>query len=164
MKIGKYHIHLKSATCLLVPMIMWGIVIAYLLQSRSLYRDNAMLLVRWCFYAMIVFTIFSVKGDLIIHKGDDVEDGAGKERIPSGFSQETARLFVFIAGISAYLTAMHWLGFIITTLVFIAGMMFYLGVRSKKLMIFVPVRLTALIYLMFDVWLSITLPVSMFGF
>lgn len=164
LKIGKYRIGLKSSTCLLVPLIMWGIVIAYMLQSRSLYSDNAMLLVRWCFYAMIIFTILSVKGDLTIQREGDIKDEPVKGNAPGGLNHETIRLFVFIVSIGVYLVIMEWLGFIITTLVFIAGMMFYLGVRSKKLMVLVPVCLTMLIYLMFDVWLSITLPVSIFGF
>lgn len=163
MKIGKYYVYLKSSTCLLVPLIMWGIVIAYIIQSRSLYADNAMLLVRWCFYAMIVFTIFAVKSDLVIQleARTNMEE---KKRESKRLNREMERLLVFIVGITGYLVVMQWMGFIITTLIFIAVMMFYLGVRDKKSMILIPVCLTALIYLMFDVWLSITLPISIFGF
>lgn len=142
---------------------MWGIVIAYIIQSRSLYADNAMLLVRWCFYAMIVFTIFAVKSDLVIQleARTNMEE---KKRESKRLNREMERLLVFIVGITGYLVVMQWMGFIITTLIFIAVMMFYLGVRDKKSMILIPVCLTALIYLMFDVWLSITLPISIFGF
>ena len=89
---------------------MWGIVIAYMLQSRSLYSDNAMLLVRWCFYAMIIFTILSVKGDLTIQREGDIKDEPVKGNAPGGLNHETIRLFVFIVSIGVYLVIMEWLG------------------------------------------------------
>lgn len=163
MKIGRYRIGYKSPEKLLTPLLMWVIVGVFLYESKGLWDDNAMLLVRWCTYVMIVLTLIVLAQGISIKKAEEAPEEV-KERKSFTVTAEGKKLAVYILSLVAYLILMKYLGFIVSTLLFIAGLTYYLGERKISNLILVPVCLTAGIYLMFDVWLHYTLPVGFLGF
>lgn len=161
MKIGKYYVKFKLSS-LIVPAIFWTIALVYIYESRNLWEKDAMLLVRWCVVAMAIATVFSLYKDLEITKIEDKEAKVS-EKAPF-FSEKNLKLIVFIAATSLYVYLMTVIGFIIATLLYIAGIMYFLGERKPLVIALVPIGTTAFIYLMFDVWLKISLPAGFLGF
>ena len=161
MKIGKYYVKLNLSS-LIVPGIFWVIALVYIYESRNLWEKDAMLLVRWCVVAMAIATVFSLYKDLEIKKIEDKEVEVTK-KAPL-FSEKSLKLIVFIAATSIYVYLMTVIGFIFATLLYIAGIMYFLGERKPIVIVLVPLGTTTFIYLMFDAWLKISLPAGILGF
>ena len=62
----------------------------------------------------------------------------------------------------AYVVLIDKLGFYVSSTLFLLGMMFYLGVRSWKVLTFVTLGVDVLVYLLFGQALSISFPSGIF--
>lgn len=162
MKIGSYHIRLKNNYAdLFIPILFAALLIYYMLASRHIINTDAMLLIRPLAISMALLLVFIVKGEFIIQK---VDDSPPEEKKPYFSSKEEyIKLISFTFLILLYFVALIYVGFIISTPVFSAAAMFALGVRNIKVLILVPVLLTASTYTLFRVVLSVNLPVGMLG-
>ena len=85
------------------------------------------------------------------------KEGIKKEE-QTGEPGAMLQVIVTMGFIILYLIVMPYLGFVIATLVFVAGIMLYLGMRNILVLIFVPIGVTLFGYLVFNNILYIFLP------
>jgi len=85
------------------------------------------------------------------------KEGIKKEK-QTGESGTMLQVIISMAICMIYVIAMTYLGFVISTLVFTVGIMFYLGMRNIWALILTPVGVTVFGYLVFTNLLYIYLP------
>lgn len=94
---------------------------------------------------------------LVVTSYTGIRRGRPTDRKPvlaSVFYNPALTLLIVIA----YIIGMRLLGFYVSSLLMIAGMMYFLGARSVKSIILVTVIVTAVVYLIFTVQLRVPLP------
>lgn len=74
------------------------------------------------------------------------------------FKRMIPKVITYIVTIFAYILLIPRLGYLLTTFLFILGMLIYIGVRSKKQLVLLPVLMTLGIYLLFNYVLKVLLP------
>jgi hypothetical protein len=132
-----------------------------MLASMSIMNTDAMLLVRGIAALMALSLVFVIKEELVIQK---VDDGPPEEKKPYFSSKgELINFIGFTLLVSLYFIALPYLGFIISTAVYSLATMLFLSVRSIKVLILLPILLTASTYIMFRIFLLVPLPVGVFG-
>jgi hypothetical protein len=138
-----------------------AVLIYYLVESQHIMNTDAMLMIKAVGVFMVLSLAFVIKEELVVQKADD--DIQGEK--PSFFSAKTACMnFIAFSLLSfLYIIALPYAGFIIATLVFPAIAMLFWGVGSVIKLIVAPILLTAGIYLLFKVFLMISLPVGFLG-
>ena len=162
MKIGGYRIRLKNSYAdLFIPILFGAVLIYYMLASRRIMNTDAMLLIKPLAVFIALSLIFIFKGEVLIQKVDDIPLEEKKPYFSS--KEEYIKLIGFTFLILLYFVALTYVGFITSTPVFSAAAMFVLGVRNIKVLILLPVLLTAGTYILFKVILSVNLPVGMLG-
>ena len=162
MKIGGYHIRLKkSCADLFIPILFAAILIYYMLDSMSIMNSDAMLMVKVVAALMALSLVFVIKGELLIQKADDSPLEYKKPFFSS--AEECTKSIGFTLLAFLYFAALVYAGFIISTLAYSVAALFFLGVRSIKTLILLPILLTAGTYIMFKIVLLVPLPVGVFG-
>lgn len=158
MRIGKYHISLRKPGSLIFPIIVLSFCIAYLIQSRKIFSELSMILVRITFFAILIFTFFVIREEIKITS----EKKTGSQKL--FVDKKSKRIWFFIIGMGAYIFLIDKIGFTFSTLFFTSAMMNILGVKDLKILIFLPICFLIVIYLTFNKWLMIPLPAGIFGF
>jgi putative tricarboxylic transport membrane protein len=74
------------------------------------------------------------------------------------------RVVLMLAALAVALILLDKLGFVVVTTVFMAVVVFGLGIRSWLTLATVPVGAAVGLYLVFAVWLRVPLPAGVFGF
>lgn len=161
MRIGKYTITLGKTYNLIFPIIVLSFVGAYLFQSYEIFSALSMILIRITFYAILVFTVFVLREEIKINK---VKNESFAKRKKYKIKESTKRILLFIIFTGVYIVMINKLGFSFSTLVYSGIMMYRLGIRSAKQLIFIPIFLVIIIYLMFSKWLMVPLPLGFLGF
>ena len=161
MRIGKYRIYLKKPGSLIFPFIVLSFCTAYLIQSSKIFTNLTMILVKITFYAIVVFTCLVLKEEIQITSEKKTDS---QETSNNFFADKRKRIWFFIIGMGAYIVLLDKLGFILSTLFFTSIMMSILGIKDKKILIFLPICLVTVIYFMFNKWLTVPLPIGVFGF
>ncbi len=163
MKIGAKHIRLKKRTSLVVPAIFWAYAAAYLYETWHLLGDQSMLTVRILLVAIAVFTIVSIKEDLVIEPNPplpDKQETGGEKRFAfaesQAFKNSCFALFVFF-----YLLFMDYLGFILATFLFVLAVSFWLGVRNKLVLLLAPLISSCALFYIFRNLLYVRLPLGL---
>lgn len=72
----------------------------------------------------------------------------------------TKKIFYFMVSTMLYLALMNYLGFAIMTLVFMPVLLWILGTKSKRVLIFLPIITTFVLFMLFDYLLGIPLPLG----
>jgi len=162
MKIGNYRIRLKkSCADLFIPVLFAVILAYYMISAINIMDTNAMLMIRGVAVLMIISLVFIIKEELIIQKADDCP---AEEKKPFFSSTEECIKFVgFTALATFYFITLPYLGFIISTVIYSFVTMYFLGVRNIKVLILLPIILTACTHIMFRMLLLVPLPVGVFG-
>lgn len=83
--------------------------------------------------------------------GDDRE----KYDISLGFDKK--KLLV-VAGTFLYAVCIPIVGYIVSTVIYLGSMCYYLGVRKPVVLVLYSLVLTAIFYLIFESWLSVRVP------
>ena len=161
MRIGKYDIRLRKPGSLIFPFIVLLFCVAYLIQSRDIFPNLTMILVRITFYAIVVFSLFVFKEEIQITTEKETDSQQSSPRL---FTDKSRKIWFFIIGMGIYIVMINQIGFIFSTLLFVSMIMYMLGIREKKILILLPVCLVILIYLMFNLWLMVPLPSGILGF
>ena len=162
MRIGSYCIRLKrSYADLFIPLLFAAVLIYYMYGSWSIMNTDAMLLVRGVGILMALSLIFVIKEEFVIQK---VDDSPPEVKTPFFAAKDELKNFIgFTFLVALYLVALPYLGFIISTAVYSLTTMLFLGVKSPKVLILLPILLTASAYIMFRIFLLVPLPVGVFG-
>ena len=124
-------------------------------------NTDSMLMIKAVGILMLVSLAFVIKDELVIQK---VEDSFPKEKKPFFSTKEDCVRFMSFTILSfLYIVALPYAGFIISTLIFPAAAMFFLGVRRVRSLVITPILLTVSTYILFKVFLMVSLPVGLFG-
>ena len=159
MKIGSYTIQVKnSCVFLFIPLLFTAVLIYYMIGSQPYMDTDAMIMMKPLALLMALSLVFIIKSELIIRK---IDDALPHKKEPFFASKKDYIQFMgFTLLACLYIYAMPYAGFIIATLLFSAVAMYFLGLRNRKALILVPVILTAAIYLMFKIILTVSLPIG----
>jgi len=71
------------------------------------------------------------------------------------------QVFGLILSIVSYITMISLVGYVIATVLFIFGVMWYLGMRQWSLLILTPILTTLTVYLIFSELLFVMLPAGL---
>lgn len=158
MRVKDYEIRLKKKGSLIVPLIFATIMALYVRESSRLFFRDPMMLTRLVIYTSIFLFILVLKEELEIKPWSQTAkpEESKKKKLGNSFY-----FFFFMVG---YYGILNFLGFILSTFIFIASGMWFFGIRDTKKLVFVPIGLLLFIYLMFQQWLMIPLPRGFLGF
>ena len=161
MKIGGYHVRLKSYANLFIPILFTAVLIYYMLGSRHIMNTDAMLMAKVVAGVMALSLAFIIKGELIVQKADGSPTEEKKPLFSTREDYVKSTGFALLAFL--YIFSLTYVGFTVATLAFLAAAMFFLGIRSVKTLILTPILLTAAIYVLFRIILMVSLPAGIFG-
>jgi hypothetical protein len=102
-------------------------------------------------------------GLLLTVKGICLRPGA-QEAIPWPDAGGWARVALMLGGLAVSLLLLNWLGFVLTTMLFMTVVIFGLGVRSWRILAMIPILAAAGLYILFAVLLSVPLPKGILAF
>ena len=74
------------------------------------------------------------------------------------------RVGLILGALAGSLLLLEWLGFLVTTTLFMAVVVFGLGVRSWRILAAVPLGAAVGLYVIFAVWLRVPLPKGILAF
>jgi len=160
MEICGYRVRLKSYANLIVPIIFTAVLIYYMAGSWDIMNTVSMVMMKPVGILMVFSLLFIIKQELIIQKMDDTS--AEEETFFS--SKENRTKFIVYAILTIlYALAFNYAGFILATLIVPAATMFYGGVRSIKMLTFMSILLTVIVYVAFRIILRVNLPTGVLG-
>ena len=161
MRIGKYRISCKPSS-LIFPLIVLLFCVSFLIQSRDIFFDLSMVLVRFTFIAIVAIFLLVLKEEIKISTGEKAD--APKTSYKLIISDRNKRIWFFIIGMCIYLFIINKIGFTISTILFTSIIMLMLGIKDKRMIVILPIGLVIFLYLIFSKWLQIPLPSGIFGF
>jgi putative tricarboxylic transport membrane protein len=161
MRVGPYWVSVQPGA-LIIPALFFGYGMYQFLYVRQLPDSEInLVLIKPVFFLMIVSTLCILVRTVKIRKEHKTEETGG-----SLLSQRTAKMKqngTFIVISCLYVVLIPVMGFILTNLAFMVVCMLFLGERGRKVLIILPVMLTAAVYLLFEVWLETPLPKGFIG-
>ena len=119
MRIGKYRISLRKPSSLIFPLIVLLFCVSFLIQSRDIFFDLSMVLVRFTFIAIVVIFLLVLKEEIKISTGEKAD--APKTSYKLIISDRNKRIWFFIIGMCIYLFIINKIGFTISTILFRDG-------------------------------------------
>ncbi|WP_078427539.1 tripartite tricarboxylate transporter TctB family protein [Alkalihalobacterium alkalinitrilicum] len=123
--------------------------------------ESNILLIKPVFYLLVLATVTYIGLQIfnIAIKKKTVSDDAPVGDEPIHFS----RTIGFAISTIIYVFLLEYIGFIIMTFLYMVYLMLFLGVRSYKVLIFVPIIIIFLLYVSSELWLNIRLPKGVFN-
>ena len=162
MKLGPYRVDFRPGG-LIVPGVFFAFGLYQYLYIRQLPDSGInLVLIRPVFFLMVIFTFWTIVRNVKVQRADD--GGREKPGPPSGGTVNKKKVLAFMGLAGLYLGVMPFAGFILCNLVFIPVCMRFLGEKKRTLLILIPVVATAVIVLVFQVWLEIPLPEGLLHF
>lgn len=132
------------------------LAIIYFFDVQDLKNPHDRLLISPVFWIMIVLYPIIIWQEIREARNnkkesDETEDDGETYKM-------TKKIGLFMISIVIYLTLMHYIGFIISTVLFLPALMWILGTKSKVMPIVFSIIVTGVLYLFFDILLGIPLP------
>lgn len=163
MKIGRYKIYLKNHD-LIALLIMYGWSTWYFFSSNKLgQHEQTMAFIAPMYYIMLALLVLYLLKTLVIEKVDGIETAEQtvaptvKNRIQA-FWVKYKRTFGFIILLSLYLFGMPRLGFILSTILYLALTTAWLGNRSKIQILLISVISSFVVFFLFEKFFMVHLP------
>lgn len=166
MKIGKIRIYFHRFDWFL-PLIIFVYTINYYMETLSLpHPEVHNLLIRPVAYAIVFLTAIYFLSHLRWKPaGDKLNEGPPRARRPLGeIFRENRRFLLFLLSTGIYLPLISLLGFPLASALYMAATMHHLGVRNRKVLVLLPLVTVIGIVLVFEGWLTISVPKGIFGF
>lgn len=166
MRIGKYCVYFRSFDWFL-PLLIFLYTVYYYTETIGLpHPEVHNLLIRPVVYAIVVLTALY----FISHLRWDPA-GESMAKAPPGDSKPLARIFhenrrflIFLLQTIIYLPLISLLGFALASAAYMVASMLHLGVRNIKVLLILPLVTVIGLVLMFESWLTISVPKGIFGF
>lgn len=142
--------------------------IFYFMETNSLQNPQDKLLINPVILIMVLLYPIIIWQEWREHKKEQKEVKDESELSEEGESDDessaklTRKVFLFMLLTLLYLLVIEYVGFIITTVIYMPVLMYVLGTKSKKILITLPVIFTILLYLLFNNMLGIPLPLGFF--
>ncbi len=156
------------ATGILILTLLYFIDVSSLNNPEDKLLVNSVIWIIILLYPIIIWQEWREKNNKTSEKAgiteqllDDVNltDQQGEESDDEETSARlNKRIFYFMLSTFLYLVIMNYLGFIITTIIYMPILMLILGTTSKKILIILPIVFTILLYILFNNLLGIPLP------
>lgn len=163
MRIGKYKIYLKNHD-LIALLIMYGWSTWYFFSSNKLgQHEQTMAFIAPMYYVMLGLLVLYLCKTLVVEKVEKAETAereAGpsvKERAQQAWGKYK-RMLGFVLLLSLYLISMPRLGFVISTVLYLALTTVWLGNRNKVQIVLVSVVSALAVYFLFEKFFMVHLP------
>lgn len=124
------------------------------------YSEKNHRLIQPVFWIMVLLYIINGITDYREWKSTKTEQ-AEDTSSPKPFDR---KIIAVIVAMVAYVVLLNIFGFVISTLLFVAAVLFLMGERRWYLLIGIPIALVAVLYVVFRIALSIPLPIGFLGF
>ncbi|OGP89028.1 MAG: hypothetical protein A2156_05120 [Deltaproteobacteria bacterium RBG_16_48_10] len=163
MRISSYNFSVTSK--IVYPLVTLIFATAYYLEARHL-SSAALLFAKSLIYLSWIFGLYcllkeGLKIEKIKYAGQ--EKRVHLEEMPATIYKRNRSLWLAVS-ILCYLILFGYIGFIITSLLFMVITMFLLGVRKILLLTVVPLSVVGFVYFLFSWWLLVPLPQGIFKF
>jgi hypothetical protein len=142
---------------MIIPLgiLVWACTYFNEIRSQSL-QDQ--MFIRPVFYLLaVLFIVNGVNDFRSFSKGSQV---AAKSKDDG----DTKKVIGFILLVLVYLLLVTYVGFIITSVVFLFSCLLLFEVKSKVILIFMPLGVSLFLYLLFAVWFGVPLPEGLLNF
>lgn len=151
-----------------VVLLMDAFALAYALSARGL-SGESMMFPGFLLAGIVIFSVMCIRQS--VHFRREAEDspaeeasGAEKAAGPEAGFGITGKLAAFTLLVLAALVCFRPLGAVVSIFLFLLISMLILGVRSKALLVLIPVVMDVFVYLVFKVWLAVPLPAGILSF
>jgi len=136
---------------MIIPLgiLVWACTYFNEIRSQSL-QDQ--MFIRPVFYLLAV--LFIVNGVNDFRSFSKSSQVAAKPKD----DEDTKKVIGFILLVLVYLLLVTYVGFIITSVVFLFSCLLLFGVKSKVLLVFMPLGVSLFLYVLFAVWFGVPLP------
>ena len=149
----------KLLSPLFVPTMVVAFSIAYYMESWEVTSNNKLLIKPICFLIVLLYIYFiyqeytKQKLEIKQEKSSNVERTAIS---PHQIMLSKSVIIVVMTGI--YVLLIQYLGFIITSIMFMGGMLYTLNVKNKWIIAIYSVLSTIILYFAFKIILMVPLP------
>ncbi|MBU5625652.1 tripartite tricarboxylate transporter TctB family protein [Oscillibacter sp. MSJ-2] len=143
---------------IIVVLLMDVFAAAYAVAARGL-SSASLMFPGFLLAGILIFSIMCIKQS--IHFRREAPAEADGEEIGFGI---TGKLVAFVLLVLATLLCFNFLGAVLCIFLFLLASMVILGVRSKLLLVLIPVVMDTFVYLVFKVWLAVPLPAGLLTF
>lgn len=130
----------------------------YFIDVQDLKNPNDRLMIDPIFWIMLI--LYPVI--LFMEWRDFKKNQTEAEEVEDEDSYDfTKRIGLFMVAVIIYLVALYYVGFIISTVLFLPSLMWILGTESKVKPLIIAVVATALMFMLFDLLLGVPLPMGL---
>lgn len=155
----------RNLAPLFVPTMVLILSIAYYIESWNVDTINKLLIKPTCFLIIVIYLFFVYKE---FHKHKKLATQQGEQNAQAASNAVSCQVqykSVFIIGMTAiYVLVVQYLGFILTSVIFMGTMLYVLNVRKKWIVISFSVASTVILYFAFKTILMVPLPSGILGF
>lgn len=148
---------------IVVVLLMDAFALAYALSARGLSSDSLMF-PGFLLASVTVFSIMCIRQAIRFRKAPEDNSREAEASGPEPGFGITGKRVAFVLLLFAALVCFQPLGAVLTIFLFLLISMLILGVRSKVLLVLIPVLMDLFVYLVFKVWLTVPLPVGILSF
>lgn len=152
-KLQKGYLYISKE--IVVVLIFDLFTIVYYMSAKKL-SAASMMFPTFLVIGILLFSVACFFQEVYVQKEITEKDGEAAGTGP-GF-QVSKKLMLFMIMSMVMLLLFEPLGAVMCIWLFLTGAMFLLDVRSKKILLLVPLIETIFIYLVFKVWLAVPLP------
>lgn len=134
------------------------LAVIYFFDVKDLKNPHDRLLISPVFWIMVILYPIIIWQEIreakkTIHDSEEVEGDGDSYRL-------TKKVGFFMISVMIYLILLNYIGFIISTILFLPALMWILGTKSRLFPIIFSIIATGLLYLFFDILLGIPLPIG----
>lgn len=163
MKIGNKSITIKKKGEFIIPAVATMFALLYLKESMRLFSSDAMLLTRMVLIGVIALSVVVMLKQFNVEASEKMEGKENTSTIPFWKNDMMVKTLVFIVLTGLSLALLNTLGYIVTFGGYLIIMMYILGIRQPKILVFVPTGILLFIYFLFQKWLMVPLPRGILG-
>ena len=132
--------------CLLIVCGLLGCFFAAQLENLAVAGLSS------AFFPSLLFSLMLICGILLIFQGKKRQE---KTPFPA---LRWNQLIPMLLSLTLYVTLLEYVGFIISTIIFVITAMLVFGERNKKSLVIVPITTAVVVYYLFSVAFMIVLP------
>ena len=151
----------KILASFIVLLVTWAFAITYYVDVVDLARQDKMVvevLLVFLGIVLLIRTVITIK-DFVRLRAEEQEEGKEKAVVSSAFGGLLNQKQVTFFGVTVpYVALFPFLGFFVSSFLYVLVLNVLLGTRGKLKLIGIPAALTVLSYLLFVLALGIRLP------
>ncbi|WP_158736926.1 tripartite tricarboxylate transporter TctB family protein [Alteribacillus sp. YIM 98480] len=146
---------------LFLPALIFIFITIYFLEVQGLDdpRDRMLITpIYWVMAAFFPIILFQEWKNWKAAKPDKKEKEEEETESYEVDAPLSKKALSFMVSIFLYLFLIEHIGFVLITIIFLPTLMWLLGTKDWKLLVFLPIIVTGALYVLFVIWLEIPLP------